>query len=158
VAVGEYISVSAQRDSEQALLAKERHELKHDPESEFAELISLYEKKGLTREVAITVAHELTKHDAFLAHVDAELYIDPNNLTNPWSAAFASAASFSVGAMIPLVAIILPSENVRILVTFIVVFVALVVTGSLSAYAYAGGSNKTRAKQYGSFLREHSQW
>ncbi len=133
MAVGEYVSVSSSRDTEKVLLKKEKIELEEHPEQELEELTSLYEKKGLTRKTALVVAKELTAHDAYAAHIDAELGIDPNNLTNPWHAAFASAASFLVGAIIPLVAIILPPETIRIPVAFISVLIALIITGILSA-------------------------
>lgn len=143
MAVGEYVSVSTQRDTERALLAKERHELKTEPEAELAELTGLYEAKGLSAATARQVAQELTAHDAFAAHVEAELHIDPDNLTNPWAAAFASAASFTLGGVIPLLAIVLPPADLRIVVTFAAVLVALIITGTLSAYA--GGANKMTA-------------
>lgn len=133
MAIGEYVSVSSQRDTERALLDKERFELAQYPDSELDELTSLYEKKGLTASTARTVAEELTSHDVFAAHVDVELGIDPNNLTNPIHASFASAASFSLGALIPLVAIVLSPQALQIPITFGAVFVALVVTGILSA-------------------------
>ena len=82
MAVGEYVSVSTQRDTEKALLEKERWELENEPEKELEELTRLYEAKGLGRDTAALVAKELTDHDAFGAHVDVELHIDPNNLTN----------------------------------------------------------------------------
>lgn len=143
MAVGEYVSVSTQRDTEKALLEKERRELREDPTAELNELTGLYEAKGLSYATARKVAEELTAHDVFAAHVDAELQIDPNNLTSPWQAAFASALSFLSGAVIPLVAITLPPESIRIPVTFTAVLAALVVTGTLSAIA--GGANKTKA-------------
>ncbi len=143
MAVGEYVSVSTQRDTEQALLAKERWELEHEAEHELEELTSLYEAKGLSRATAATVAKELTARDAFAAHVDAELHIDPNHLTNPWHAALASAAAFTAGAVIPVIAIMLPPASMRIGVTFVAVFAALLVTGTLSAQV--GGANRTRA-------------
>jgi VIT1/CCC1 family predicted Fe2+/Mn2+ transporter len=143
MAVGEYVSVSTQRDTEKALLEKERHELATIPDEELEELTALYETKGLTRETAEKVAAELTAHDAFAAHADAELHIDPNDLTNPWHAAFASAASFLSGAVIPLIAITLPPAEARIPVTFAAVLVALLITGTLSAQA--GGSSKVTA-------------
>ena len=143
MAVGEYVSVSSQRDSEKVLLEKERQELLESPEEELAELASIYEKKGLSAETAKMVAEELTKHDAFLAHVDAELGIDPNNLTNPWHAAYASALAFFCGAIIPIIAIILTPVSIRIPMTFLSVLVALIITGSLSAKV--GGANKVMA-------------
>ena len=143
MAVGEYVSVSTQRDTEKALLEKERRELEEEPEEELEELIRIYESKGLMRATAETVAKELTAHDAFAAHVDAELQLDPNDLTNPWAAAFASAISFLSGAVIPLIAIALPPASLRIPVTFVAVLVALIITGTLSAYA--GDAKKMRA-------------
>lgn len=143
MAVGEYVSVSTQRDTEKALLEKERWELAHVPEQELEELTHIYELKGLSRPTAEIVAKELTAHDAFAAHVEAELRIDPDELTNPWHAAFASGASFVSGAIVPLLAVIVPPADIRIPVTFAAVLVVLVITGILSAYA--GGANKTRA-------------
>ncbi len=133
MAVGEYVSVSSQRDTERALLAKEKKELKETPERELEELTVLYERKGLDRSTAEDVARKLTLHDAFAAHVDIELGIDPEKLTSPIQAAIASALAFSVGAIIPLLAIVLPPEGIRIWVTFASVFLALVLTGVLSA-------------------------
>jgi VIT1/CCC1 family predicted Fe2+/Mn2+ transporter len=133
MAAGEYVSVSSQRDSERSLLEKERFELANYPESEFDELVSLYEKKGLTQDTARIVAKELTAHDAFAAHVDAELGIDPNNLTSPVQAAIASALAFTAGAIIPVISIVVAPEGIRIGVTFGAVIIALILTGFVSA-------------------------
>jgi VIT1/CCC1 family predicted Fe2+/Mn2+ transporter len=133
MAVGEYVSVSSQRDTERALLEKERYELEHFQNNELQELVGLYQQKGLTLETAQKVAEELTAHDVFAAHVDAELGIDPHTLANPWQAAFASAVSFTVGALIPLITIVLLPEHLRVALTFVAVFIALVITGILSA-------------------------
>jgi VIT1/CCC1 family predicted Fe2+/Mn2+ transporter len=143
MAVGEYISVSAQRDSEKALLEKERFELDTMPEQELAELTAIYEGKGLSKSTAKLVADELTARDVFAAHVDAELKIDPNNLTNPWHAAYASGAAFFCGAIIPVIAIIFSPERMRIPITFLSVVVALMITGFLSAKV--GGAKKLNA-------------
>lgn len=143
MALGEYISVSSQRDSEQALLAKERHELQQMPEAELAELTAIWEAKGLSATTAAQVAKELTAHDAFAAHIHAELNIDPDELTNPWQAAAASAASFVTGAILPLLAVLLSAITWRVPVTFIAVTVALSLTGALSART--GGSDACRA-------------
>jgi len=143
MAVGEYVSVSSQRDTEQVLLAKERMELQTAPEQEVAELAALYEAKGLTPLTAGLVAQELTATNAFAAHVDAELGIDPENLTNPWHAAFASAAAFLVGAIIPLLAILIPPTAARVPVAFVAVLIALGLTGMLSAKV--GGAPVLRA-------------
>lgn len=143
MAAGEYVSVSSSRDTEHALLQKEREELRDFPDAELLELIMIYKRKGLSKKTATTVAEELTKKDAFAAHVDAELGIDPNNLTNPWHAAFASAAAFLAGALIPLVAIILPPPALRVPVAFGSVVVALAATGVISAKI--GGANPLKA-------------
>jgi VIT1/CCC1 family predicted Fe2+/Mn2+ transporter len=135
MALGEYVSVSSQRDTERALLEKERHELENSAEHELLELAHLYEKKGLTPETAQKVAEELTEHDVFAAHVDIELGIDPNNLTSPIHAAFASGLAFSIGAIIPLIAILIAPAAFRIPATFGAVLVALIGTGVLSARA-----------------------
>ena len=89
------------------------------------------------------MAKELTAHDAFAAHVDAELGIDPDDLTNPWHAAYASAFAFLCGAIIPLLAAILPPPNIRIPSIFVSVVLALAITGALSAKA--GDASKRRA-------------
>ncbi|MFC9766754.1 VIT family protein [Rhodococcus jostii] len=143
MALGEYVSVSTQRDTERALLSKERRELTETPDAEFEELVAMYEAKGLSVDTARTVARELTDHDAFAAHVDVELGIDPDDLTNPWQAAGSSALSFTLGALIPLLAILLPPVHLRIPVAFVAVLVALALTGAVSAAL--GGAQRTRA-------------
>ena len=133
MAAGEYVSVSTQRDTERALLAKERRELRDMPQEELAELASIYEDKGLSPELALEVATQLTAHDALGAHAEAELGIDPDQLTNPWHAAWASMGSFTLGALLPLVAILLPPVGARVLVTALAVVAALALTGWGSA-------------------------
>ena len=143
MALGEYVSVSSQRDSETALVATERRELRQTPTAELDELIALYEGKGLTPQTAAQVARELTAHDALAAHLDAELHLDPEDLANPWQAAGASAASFVSGALLPLLAILLPPAAWRVPVTFVAVLIALGAAGALSARI--GGSDVRRA-------------
>ncbi|MFE3546867.1 VIT family protein [Nocardia sp. NPDC059177] len=143
MAAGEYVSVSTQRDSEKALLAKERRELADSPELELAELAGIYEAKGLSPATARTVAQELTAHDAFTAHAEAELGLDPRELTNPWAAAISSAVAFTCGALLPLLAIVIPPASWRVPVTFAAVLLALALTGSVSARL--GGSRRSRA-------------
>ena len=135
MALGEYVSVSSQRDTEKAMLAKERRELTESPEEELQELAALYRAKGLTSATAELVAKELTAQDAFAAHVDVELGIDPEELTNPTHAAVASAASFTAGSIIPLLAILILPAPVRVPLTFTAVIAALALTGILSARA-----------------------
>ena len=107
----------------------------------------LQETVGKTEAVsaptARLVAEELTAKDAFTAHVDAELHIDPDDLTNPWHAAGASAIAFTVGSLLPLAAILLPPPGARVAMTFVVVVLALALTGFLSARL--GGARPRRA-------------
>ncbi|MEZ5191887.1 MAG: VIT family protein [Nocardioides sp.] len=133
MAAGEYVSVSTQRDSEEALLAKERRELEEEPDDELAELAGLYLAKGLSEHLARQVAVELTEHDALAAHAEVELGIDPEELTNPWHAAWASMVAFTVGALLPLLTITLSPTSVRLWVTAVSVAGALAVTGWASA-------------------------
>jgi VIT1/CCC1 family predicted Fe2+/Mn2+ transporter len=133
MAVGEYVSVSTQRDTERALLAKERRELHEMPDEELAELTEIYVGKGLSPDVAALVAQQLTDHDALGAHAEAELGINPDELSSPWHAAFASLVAFIVGALLPLLAIALPPPAVRVAVTVVAVALALVFTGALAA-------------------------
>jgi len=143
MAAGEYVSVSSQRDTERSLLAKEKAELRENPDEELIELEEMYRERGVTAATAKQVAKELTAHDAFAAHAEVELKIDPNDLNNPWHAAIASALSFFVGALIPLAVILAVPSRVNVLATFIAVLVALTLTGYLSAHY--GDANKTRA-------------
>ncbi|WP_030974495.1 VIT1/CCC1 transporter family protein [Streptomyces sp. NRRL S-1824] len=133
MAAGEYVSVSTQRDSEQAALATERRELQEAPEAELAELTGLLEGKGLSREVAREAALQLTERDALRAHAEVELGIDPDDLTNPWHAAGASFLAFTAGALLPLLAIVLPSSSLRLVITVLAVLAALALTGWWSA-------------------------
>jgi VIT1/CCC1 family predicted Fe2+/Mn2+ transporter len=133
MAAGEYVSVSTQRDSEQALLAKERRELQEEPEEELAELAQIYVDKGLSPELAQQVAVELTAHDALGAHAEAELGIDPDELTSAWQAAWASMVAFTVGALLPLLTILLVVADLRVPITMVSVAVALALTGWTSA-------------------------
>jgi vacuolar iron transporter family protein len=143
MALGEYVSVSAQRDTEQALLGQERRELHEDPAAELNELAALYEAKGLSVATARTVAEELTDHDPITAHAEVELGFDPEELTNPWQAALSSALAFSIGALLPLIAILAAPVALRIPVTVAAVLVALLITGAVSARL--GGAPKHRA-------------
>lgn len=141
--LGEYVSVSTQRDTEHALIAKETRELAEMPEQELAELAGIYRAKGLSPETAERVARELTEHDALAAHLEAELHISADDVVNPWHAAGASALSFLVGAVLPMLAILLPPPEWRIATTFVAVVVSLAITGWLSAWI--GGAPRTRA-------------
>ncbi|MEV5611415.1 VIT family protein [Streptomyces sp. NPDC052225] len=133
MAVGEYVSVSTQRDSEKAAIAMERRELKEQPEAELEELTGLLEGRGLSREVAREAAEQLTARDALRAHARVELGIDPDDLTNPWHAAWASFLAFTAGALLPLLVIVLPPSGVRLPATVGAVLAGLAVTGWFSA-------------------------
>lgn len=142
MALGEYVSVSSQRDSERALITKEREELRTMPDAELAELAGLYRDRGLSDETALRVAEELTAHDALAAHLEVELGIDQEDLVNPWHAALSSAIAFTLGALLPLLAILLPPPEWRVPVTFVAVLIALAVTGAVAARI--GGSPPLR--------------
>ncbi|MFD7133168.1 VIT family protein [Streptomyces sp. NPDC059894] len=133
MAAGEYVSVSTQRDSEKAALAQEKRELREQPEAELEELTVLLEERGLSRQVAREAAVQLTRRDALRAHARVELGIDPDDLTNPWHAAWASFLAFTVGALLPLLAIVLPPPDRRLPVTVVSVLLALACTGWTSA-------------------------
>ncbi|WP_426596018.1 VIT1/CCC1 transporter family protein [Cellulomonas sp. McL0617] len=143
MALGEYVSVSSQRDAERALIAQERQELLDDPDGELAELAAIYRSKGISPATARLVAAELTAHDPVAAHLDAELGLDPEALTNPTHAAVSSGISFTAGAALPILAVALAPAPIRIPVTFVAVLVALVLTGQISARL--GGAGHRRA-------------
>jgi VIT1/CCC1 family predicted Fe2+/Mn2+ transporter len=143
MALGEYVSVSSQSDSQKALIEKERRELAEEPAEELAELAAIYRNKGLSPETARAVAEELTSHDALAAHLSAELNIDPADIVSPWHAAFASGVAFTLGAILPMLAILLPPPEIRVPLTFGAVLVALALTGALGAWI--GGGSKSRA-------------
>ena len=142
MAIGEYVSVSAQRDAEQADIAKEKWELEHTPEHELDELTAIYKGKGLTQELARAVAVQLTKEDALKVHMAEELGITHLTLARPVQASVSSAGSFSVGAAIPLIAVALASSSQRIATTIVVAVFALVALGISSAKA--GGAHPLR--------------
>lgn len=132
MAAGEYVSVSTQRDAELALVDAERHDLQAMPEEEFRQLRELLEEKGLTPDVAQQAAEQLTEWNALRVHAKLEFGIDIDDVTNPWSAAAASAVSFTIGALLPVATILLPAAE-RIWATLAAVAVALALTGWTSA-------------------------
>ncbi|MGI9587963.1 VIT family protein [Dietzia sp. Alg238-R159] len=132
MAIGEYVSVSTQRDTEKALIEKETRELEEAPEAEFDELVGLYTAKGLSEETARRVAEELHADDPLAAHLDAELGIDAESLTNPVSASISSAISFALGAVIPLLAVLAPA-TLRVPLIGVLTVVGLILAGYVSA-------------------------
>ena len=143
MAVGEYVSVSSQSDAEKAYVTLEEEDLRKDPEGELDELAREYEKLGVSRETAKQVAVELTERDALRAHLHVHFNLDPDDLNNPWQAAIASFLSFSVGGLIPFLAMILTPSAWRIPVAVAAVLVALLAVGYLSAMV--GQAPKVRA-------------
>ena len=142
MAIGEFVSVSSQRDAEQAHIAKETWELEHTPEHELDELTAIYKGKGLTQELARAVAVQLTKEDALKVHMAEELGLTHLTLARPMQASVSSAGSFSVGAAIPLIAVSLASSSQRIATTIVVAVFGLVALGISSAKA--GGAHPLR--------------
>ena len=141
--LGEYVSVSSQRDSERALIDKEKRELIEQPEVELAELQTIYEHKGLSPVTAKQVAKELTAHDPIRAHLEAELNILEAHIVNPWHAAFSSTGSFLVGALLPFLTVLFAAEQFRIPATILASIIALAGTGA--AGAYLGGSSMMKS-------------
>lgn len=135
MAAGEYVSVQSQADTEKADLRQEKQELAEDPHTELAELAHIYVRRGLTPALAHQVAEQLTAHDALGAHARDELGITDTLRARPVQAAMASAAAFTVGALIPLAAVLLvPTKNVGA-ATIAVTLASLFVSGALAAYA-----------------------
>jgi VIT1/CCC1 family predicted Fe2+/Mn2+ transporter len=132
--LGEYVSVSSQRDSELALIDKEKRELIEQPEVELAELQEIYENKGLSAVTAKQVAKELTAHDPTRAHLEAELNILEAHIVNPWHAAFSSTGSFLAGALLPFLTVLFAAEQFRIPATILASIIALAGTGAAGAY------------------------
>ena len=149
MAAGEYVSVSTQRDSEKAALALERRELREQPEAELEELTGLLTERGLSEAVAREAARQLTARDALRAHANEELGIDPDALTNPWHAAGASFLAFTVGALLPLLAIVLPPTSARLWVTVLSVLAALALTGWVSARLGSAPVGRALARNVG---------
>ena len=143
MAAGEYVSVSSQADTENADLARERRELASDSESELSELANIYVERGLDEILAKQVAHQLMAHDALAAHARDELGISKIMRARPVQAALASAATFAVGAGVPLTTVLLSPARLIVLIVSITSLVCLASLGSLSAFA--GGAPVLRA-------------
>ncbi|TFC94854.1 MULTISPECIES: VIT family protein [Cryobacterium] len=143
MALGEYVSVSSQSDSQRTLIEREKRELRSDPEGELDELAQLYEKQGLAPATARQVAVEFTAIDPVRAHLLAEHNIAEDDVVSAWHAAWVSAAAFTLGALLPFLAILLLPASVRIPITFGAVLIALAALGVTGAHL--GGSPKLRA-------------
>jgi len=141
MAAGEYVSVSSQRDSERADLTLERKELRRDPEGELRELAGIYESRGLQPELANRVAQALTDRDALQAHAREELGLTEERQARPFQAAWASALSFSAGAILPVIAVAAAPGSARVVACVVVTVVALAILG-WSGARLGGGSRQ----------------
>jgi VIT1/CCC1 family predicted Fe2+/Mn2+ transporter len=142
MALGEYVSVSSQRDSERSDIEKETWELEHMAEHELEELAGIYQAKGLSDDLARQVAVQLTEHDALGTHLRDELGISADGLARPLQAAWSSAAAFGVGAAIPLVAAAVSSTSMRIAAVIGVTIISLLALGFTGARL--GGAKPAR--------------
>ena len=143
MAAGEYVSVSSQTDVEKADIEREKQELKDMPEIELQRLADIYEKRGLQKETALTVAKELSEHDALASHVRDELGINEISKAKPIQAAFASGAAFTIGGILPLlVSLFLPLRNIEFSLYGFALFF-LIILGAVAAKT--GGSSVRKA-------------
>lgn len=133
MAAGEYVSVSSQADTEKADMEMEKRELEIHPDEELQELANIYQARGLTPELSMEVAKQLTAHNALDAHMRDEIGISEESFANPLQAAFSSAAAFAVGAAIPLLVILLLPMNMLLVALIISTLVGLASLGFISA-------------------------
>ncbi|MYM56581.1 VIT1/CCC1 transporter family protein [Thalassovita mangrovi] len=133
MAAGEYVSVSAQSDTEAADLARERQALEDDPEYELHELAEGLQSRGVSPELALQVAREMTEHDALDAHAREELGLTDLASANPLEAAGASALAFSIGAVLPLIGALVAVDGNGVPVIAVVTLLALVLLGGTGA-------------------------
>ncbi len=143
MAAGEYVSVSSQADTESADLQLEKRELETDPEGELRELAGIYEARGVPADLAAQVAEALTSDGALAAHARDELGLDSQRRARPLQAAWASALSFSAGAILPLVAIGVSPASARVAICVAVTLAALALLGDIGARL--GGAPPLRA-------------
>ncbi len=143
MALGEYVSVSSQRDSERHLIEVERRALDADPEGELRALARSYEERGISAATARRAAEELFARNALEAQMRERHNIDPDEVTSPWHAALASFLAFTVGALLPMLAILLPPPELRVPVAFGATLLGLALTGAVAAGI--GGGSQLRA-------------
>jgi VIT1/CCC1 family predicted Fe2+/Mn2+ transporter len=142
MAVGEYVSVSSQRDAEDADLIRERDELDRFPDAELRELTEIYVHRGLDRELAAEVAQQLHDHDALGAHLRDELNLSPDAMAKPVQASVVSAIWFATGALIPLLVGAVSPGNARVWLVWVGALIALAVLGVVGARI--GGARQGR--------------
>jgi VIT1/CCC1 family predicted Fe2+/Mn2+ transporter len=146
MAAGEYVSVSSQSDTERADLERERAELEDDPEHEHAELAAIYVRRGLDAELASEVATQLTRHDALGAHSRDELGISDTLAARPVQAALASAATFAVGAALPLLVVLLAPASTLLWSVSVSSLLFLTLLGLLAGRAGGASMGKAAAR------------
>lgn len=146
MALGEYVSVSAQRDTEKALVEKERWELANMPEAEHEEMVRILMNKGIERPTAEAAANQMRQHDELGAHLELELGIAEDEYTNPWVAAAASAVAFVMGAIIPLLAVIIAPDAARVTAVLVAALFTLSITGTVSARFSEGSHIRSVAR------------
>jgi vacuolar iron transporter family protein len=133
MAVGEYVSVSSQSDAEKEFIRKEKRALKSSPATQLKHLASAYEERGVSPKVAMLVAEDLTKTDALKAHLQMKFNLDEEEISSPIQAALTSLVSFSVGGLIPFLAMILTPKDNRLVATGVAVALSLTAMGYFSA-------------------------
>jgi VIT1/CCC1 family predicted Fe2+/Mn2+ transporter len=143
MAVGEYVSVSSQSDAELADIEREKRELVSDPEGELNELVTIYVKRGVEKELAIKVAEQLSLHDPLSAHLRDELGLEPSSLARPMQAAWISAASFASFALVPVAALLVAPDALRVPVIAAVSLLSLATLGAFGGHL--GGARLGRA-------------
>ena len=143
MAVGEYVSVSSQSDTEKAFIRDERKKLADDPDAEERQLAKFYEQQGVSEATAAKVAAEFHQSNPLRAHLRTHFGIDEDDLNSPMQAAIASLLAFTAGGLVPFLAVILSPGTWKLPVTFVAVLLALVATGFFSARA--GGAHKGKA-------------
>lgn len=143
MALGEYVSVHSQRDSQRHLIEAERRALSADPDTELQALVRSYEDRGLSAKTARQVARELYEHDPLDAQLRERHNLDLDDVTSPWHAAIASFTAFVIGAVLPLLAILLPAPHLRVPTAFAATLAGLALAGALAALI--GGGSWLRA-------------
>lgn len=139
MAAGEYVSVSSQADTEQADMARERHELATQPEAELAELAAIYEQRGVAPDLARQVAEQMMAKDAFEAHARDELGLSSHVMARPVQAALTSAATFATGAALPLAVALLAPSGTVVWAVSVACLIGLAVLGAIGARAGGAG-------------------
>lgn len=143
MALGEYVSVSSHRDSEKSIIMHTKRALEADPDAGLQALARAYQERGISPETSRAVAEELTAHDPVDAHLRARHNIDATDVASPWHAAVASFLAFTAGAVLPLLAVLLPSPETRVPVAFVATLIGLALTGAVAAGV--GGGSRARA-------------